>query len=323
MVSGSERYAAAELEESGVEIPVAIRKRILDAYHALEGKDHYRLLGVSRTADRAQIRTAYFKLARVFHPDSQFGKQLGTFKGKMEGVFGKLAEAYEVLRRQNRRAEYDEYLAVADRTREAHAALAEGQRVGVASEPAVADPRRAREVTARAARGHTERIAKHIAAANRAERKGELLAAANEYQCALALDPERGDLQLECERVSKLVASSLADDYEKQARYEEKAGNWAAAAESWAKVSDARPVDAAAARAAAEATLKAHGGLHRAQRYAQKAVRLGGTAVANLTVLARVYLDAGLRLNAQRELEKAAELDPADETVKNLLRAAR
>ena len=68
--------------------------------------------------------------------------------------------------------------------------------------------------------------------------------------------------------------------------------------------------------------LKAHGDLHRAQRYAQKAVRLVAN-VANRTVLARVYLEAGLRSNAQRELEEAAKLDPGDEMVKNLLREAR
>lgn len=248
------RYSAAELEEAGVEITYAVRRRILDGYHDLEGKDHYALLGVPPTADRAEIRTAYFELARVFHPDSQFGKELGGFKLKMEIVFRRLAEAYEVLRRPNKRAEYDEYLALARATQEQQKA------------------------TARASRTM---------------------------------------------RATKSASRDLADSYEKQARYEEKSGNWKAAAESWTRASDARPDDVVAARSAAEAMLRGHLDLRRAQKYAQKAVRLADTDVRSLTVLARVYLEAGLRPQAQLELEKAAKLDPHDEMVKNLLREAR
>jgi Flp pilus assembly protein TadD len=69
--------------------------------------------------------------------------------------------------------------------------------------------------------------------------------------------------------------------------------------------------------------LKSSGDLHRAQRYAQKAVQLSGNNTQNLILLARVYLAAGLKLNAQRELEKAAKLDPRDQIVNNLLREAR
>lgn len=248
------RYPAAELEEAGVEIPYAVRRRILDGYYGSEGKSHYELLGVAPNAGRAEIRAAYFELARVFHPDSLFGKELGSFKLKMEIVFRRLAEAYEVLRRENKRAEYDEYLALTRKTRNTQAMLA------------TASP------TA---------------------------------------------------RETKRASRDLVEGYEKQARYEEKAGNWKAAAESWIRVSDARADDAQAARAAAEALLHARGDLHRAQKYAQKAVRVAGADVANLTVLARVYLEAGLRAQAQRELEKAAKLDPGDEMVKNLLREAR
>lgn len=396
------RYEPWEIEERNVDLPMEVRKRILEAYYASEDKDHYALLGVPRTAKAREVRMAYFELARHFHPDSQFGKRLGGFGKKMETVFRRLTTAYEVLGRPKHRAEYDEYLAASEATDETRQALEQVElafeqlRHGEipagseaperdlgstparppASTPVRADaPARTREDEAKrreratqrlrqrlkatsdapaqktpaapprtpaALRGAgtggslpgtrvrtppklstSERIAEHIVAANRAERAGDLLAAANELQLAMALDPSRDDLQRDYARVRETVSLNLADNYEKQARYEEKTGKWEAAGESWAHVSDARPRDPSAARAAAEAMLKARADLHRAQRYAQKAVRADPNDVASLRVLARVYLEAGLRMNALRELEKAAKLDPTDEMVKNLLREAK
>jgi len=44
------------------------------------------------------------------------------------------------------------------------------------------------------------------------------------------------------------------------------------------------------------------------------------TKVTLRTLLARIYVAAGMRSNAKRELEAATKLDPTNEIVKNLLR---
>ena len=103
-------YTEGELEEHG-DLSEAHKRRVLVAYYGLEGKNYYQLLGVDNDADKKAIRSAYFELSRLFHPDSMFGKDLGSFKTKMETVFKRLTEAYEVLGRSQRRKEYDEYLA--------------------------------------------------------------------------------------------------------------------------------------------------------------------------------------------------------------------
>ena len=86
---------------------------------------------------------------------------------------------------------------------------------------------------------------------------------------------------------------------------------------------EGRPRDPRALRSAAAALLRANGDLHAALKYAKATVELAGENVGNLTLLGRVYLAAGLKLNARRELEKAAKLDPSDEMIKNLLKEAR
>lgn len=103
-------YTEGELEEHG-DLSEAQKRRVLVAFYGLEGKNYYQQLGVDQDADKKAVRSAYFELSRLFHPDSMFGKDLGTFKTKMETVFKRLTEAYEVLGRSQRRKEYDEYLA--------------------------------------------------------------------------------------------------------------------------------------------------------------------------------------------------------------------
>ena len=72
--------------------------------------DFYRLLGVGRKAGRPAIRSAYFVLAKEFHPDAYFGKALGDVKPKLERIFRQITRAYEVLSRTKTRKEYDTYL---------------------------------------------------------------------------------------------------------------------------------------------------------------------------------------------------------------------
>jgi len=62
------------------------------------------------TAERPEIRTAYFSLAKEFHPDAYFGRDIGDTKAKLERIFRQITRAYEVLSRSKTRAEYDAYL---------------------------------------------------------------------------------------------------------------------------------------------------------------------------------------------------------------------
>lgn len=63
-------------------------------------KDYYDILGVSRDADAAAIKSAYRKLARKYHPDVNKTKEA-------EEKFKDINEAYEVLSDKNKRQRYD------------------------------------------------------------------------------------------------------------------------------------------------------------------------------------------------------------------------
>lgn len=63
----------------------------------------YKTLGVEKGASAEDIRKAYRKLARKYHPDVNPGDK------KSEDVFKKISTAYEVLSDDKRRASYDEF----------------------------------------------------------------------------------------------------------------------------------------------------------------------------------------------------------------------
>jgi curved DNA-binding protein CbpA len=109
-------YDPSELDEA-VDLDLVRKRRILDTYYRLEHVSHYELLGVDAGADKKAIKGAYFEIVNVFHPDRYFGKNLGSFKPKLERLFARTTEAHDVLTRQASRDEYDKYLASVRRTR--------------------------------------------------------------------------------------------------------------------------------------------------------------------------------------------------------------
>src|SRR5215208_3048769 len=66
-------------------------------------RDYYEVLGVSRGATEAEVKSAYRKLAVRFHPDKNPGD------AEAEEKFKEAAEAYSVLSDADQRARYDRF----------------------------------------------------------------------------------------------------------------------------------------------------------------------------------------------------------------------
>jgi tetratricopeptide (TPR) repeat protein len=83
------------------------RREILEAWEGLKTLNHFEVLGLSRSVGEAEVKEAYFRLAKRFHPDVHHGTSLGDLRDKLEAVFIRLGEAYEVLRDPRKRGDYE------------------------------------------------------------------------------------------------------------------------------------------------------------------------------------------------------------------------
>ncbi len=66
-------------------------------------QDLYETLGVSRDADAKEIKSAYRKLAKQYHPDKNIGDK------EAEHKFKEIGAAYDILKDEQKRAAYDRY----------------------------------------------------------------------------------------------------------------------------------------------------------------------------------------------------------------------
>jgi curved DNA-binding protein CbpA len=89
----------------------ARRNQILEAFDGLKTKNHFEVLGIPRASSEAQVKEAYFQLARRFHPDTHHDPAMDDLGDKLEAVFIRLGQAYEVLRNPRTRASYEADLA--------------------------------------------------------------------------------------------------------------------------------------------------------------------------------------------------------------------
>jgi tetratricopeptide (TPR) repeat protein len=137
------------------------RREILEAWEGLKTRTHFEVLGLSRSVGEAEVKDAYFRLAKRFHPDVHHSASLGDLRDELEAVFIRLGEAYEVLRDPRKRGDYEDRLG---RQRPKAGVPAGDAAPGAPhpAEPAAPEPPRDPEEEARLAEESIRRAAKLV-----------------------------------------------------------------------------------------------------------------------------------------------------------------
>ncbi|MBN2369367.1 MAG: DnaJ domain-containing protein [Vicinamibacteria bacterium] len=89
----------------------ALRRQIISAAAQLQSRNHFEVLGMPVTASAAEIKAAYFRLARKFHPDAHHDPALADLRDPLERTFTRINKAFDTLSDPERRAAYESFIA--------------------------------------------------------------------------------------------------------------------------------------------------------------------------------------------------------------------
>lgn len=159
----------------------------------------------------------------------------------------------------------------------------------------------------------------YVKVADEALAAGKAVSALNALRIAVGLAP--GDIAL-AQRLSVIdgqVATSMADAYLEQARYEANQGHHLEAAQSYTRAARGKP-NPDVLQSAAECYLKANAELRQASELARQAVAMAPERTDLRLTLARIYEAAGMKQSVVAELQRVLEATPDDAKVKEWLK---
>jgi hypothetical protein len=127
--------------EKAAKAPAPVVEEETDKADDLEGflgklnqaQTHYDVLNVSKESSPAQMKTRYYELARRYHPD-RYRKSQPLLVSRLESAFARIAQAYDTLRDDNLRANYDAKLRAREKAQQVADATA--QKSTAAEKPA-------------------------------------------------------------------------------------------------------------------------------------------------------------------------------------------
>jgi curved DNA-binding protein CbpA len=325
----AKKASSADIDPS-LDLSVEMQERVIE----FEGRlrlPYHEILGVPRDADVRAIKMAYFGLSKQFHPDRYFRRNLGPYALRVETIFKKVLEAYELLSDPATRAEVQNQppaASVPPPAAPAAGAAPGTDAAGVAAAAAAADAaRRLRQRLHSLGRnnkafGERKRKAKSFFESGMAAFKKERwLEAAGSVRLALAFDPENELFKSEFADVQRRAHEERARVLLKEADGCYDLGDYKEALRAYEDALHYRPFDAELAFKTARLSWKLGADLRKAKEYAMAACELAPDNAAYHRVLGQIYKAAGLAANAKRELQHALRLDSSDAEAKQELKS--
>jgi len=301
-----------------VDLSEAIKKKILYYHTTMHDQTHYEMLQVGRRAEPKEIKRAYFKVSREFHPDSFFRKNLGSYKQKIEAIFKRVSQAYEVLGNEQKRAAYDRTLPYEPSPEE----IEEQRQVALQQERAkkLRKERRQRLLKHSPVVARKGQARKHYDDAKSWFEQKEYTKAANSIRLALTLDPQNEDFKKLLDEVAPKADEIRADNDYRRGRMEESMGRIEEAITAYLRSIEANPNDARVLHRVASLLLEMRREMRQALTFSRKANQLEADNPEYLLTLAKLYTELNMKKNAIREYTRYLVLNPLDERSEEVLK---
>jgi curved DNA-binding protein CbpA len=313
--------------DPGLDISEEFQRRILEYEAALETSSYHQILGVAHGADTRAIKLAYFALSKEFHPDRHFRKNIGAYAQRLESIFKKMVEAYELLSDPSTRAELERSMdaappddAGAYRQSEAgrtesigpeRAARGGGYRTPTRMEN-LARLRSRFKIPKKLLAERRFKARQLFQAAQVAAHQDRWIDAAASVRLAIAFDPWNKEYKEGFGRIQSNVHRERSVDLLDKAEQE---GSQTEAMRMVEEAVDYRPMDAETNGRAARLALEL-GDLQHAADYATTLCEVEPDVVENHVILCRALRRMGRKREARRALDRAIGLDAKDPHVK-------
>jgi len=331
MSSGTDGEAASnEAAKAGarVDLPDAFQREIREFAKALPGLDYYQVLGVSRQADPAEIRDAFFERSKSYHPDRYFKKELGPYGEILHEVYKRIVAAHDVLRDSKLRGAYDRSLTPVEREQRApflppptpalSRAPTSGRGASLRSRLGLQSPGLMLVSLQRQLEQSRARATKQFEAAMLQKKNGDWARAAQLVELALAFDPREKRYHDELAEILPRANSERAAEVRRKAEILLN-GDRAGAAELLEEAAQLSPTDAELAHKLAELCAGLEGGAEKAVLYIERAVSLDEDNLRYRKSAGEIYRKAGDSSKARKHLQRAWELDPMDKEIRQAL----
>jgi tetratricopeptide (TPR) repeat protein len=311
--------------EAGLDLTREEQRRILE-FDACLDRPYHTLLGVDRDADSKAIKRAYFALSKEFHPDRYFGREIGGFAPRLDRVFMKIVEAYELLSDPATRQEIERSMSQAPPPAAVAAAPAT-EDAAEQSPSAPAAPMSGKRAALEGLRRHFRipekvlnerrfKATQFYQAAMISAKKGRWLEAGASVRLAIAFDPWNDEYKHGFAEVQAQVHQVRAAELLHEADASLDARAQQEAMRMYEEALAYRPCDPEINEKAARLALEL-GDLDAAREYAETACELSPQVASPHLVLGKILLRSGLRDKAKATLERALEIDPDDEETKS------
>ncbi len=219
-------FSPADLAEE-VDLDDEMKKLILYLDGSLDKLTFYDILNILPSATKQEIKDAYYKATLKFHPDVYFGRNLGSYKARLNRIFKRMNEAKEVLLSDDERKEYDAKLVKLGVLRTSSFSDQMSQRLRKSREETEEEKRRRKErrLKKNPVLAKIMRAKGFFEQALQDKKAGDIISAYNNVKLAVQFDPRNETYSMLAKELEIMVAKQKAEGIFKKALEAEEKGH--------------------------------------------------------------------------------------------------